>query len=192
MGIKGASESRAAPRVSRSRRIALRDEIVKALLGPFEGSRVAWIKPMPAVTGTVHDNLRGHDDNPCSSKPPLSLTSRNAQAPLKLQSRDSFRLRAILTAKSELDRRQSASRRRRRVYNRRAAEELWRSPRRSSSRNSAPLDGGYRSRRPQRSGDIEVMKRFGPFHSSDLLLATIAGLLAWIITIGLRAALGGQ
>jgi hypothetical protein len=35
------------------------------------------------------------------------------------------------------------------------------------------------------------MKRGKPFISEDLLIATIAGLLAWIITLALRAALGG-
>jgi hypothetical protein len=32
------------------------------------------------------------------------------------------------------------------------------------------------------------MKRGKPFVSEDLLIATIAGLLAWIITLALRAA----
>jgi hypothetical protein len=35
------------------------------------------------------------------------------------------------------------------------------------------------------------MKRGKPLVSEDLLIATIAGLLAWIITLALRAALGG-
>jgi hypothetical protein len=35
------------------------------------------------------------------------------------------------------------------------------------------------------------MKRGKPFVSEDLLIAILAGLLAWIITLALRAALGG-
>jgi len=37
----------------------------------------------------------------------------------------------------------------------------------------------------------EEMKGFGPHSSDDLLIAIIAGLLAWTITLALRAVFSG-
>ena len=37
----------------------------------------------------------------------------------------------------------------------------------------------------------DAMKHQGPFRHNDLMIATISGLLAWMITLALRAAFGG-
>jgi hypothetical protein len=46
-----------------------------------------------------------------------------------------------------------------------------------------------RSRSPDMPA--EAVMRPSPFHRNDLLIATVAGLLAWIITLAIRTAISG-